>query len=438
MPGSGVMEEEVTKFLALERTKAKRQCGEPHHADSQWYSARKLALTVMLVAMRLRKSESVLPAEIWLMKILDFTAIYYRPFVPNFAFDPQRTLTFTLEQFKYLGLHKRGLSNPPALMLEDAQESGQEEGVGQEAEQAAAHQPAYLDLEVNDDLRVKCTIRVNDAGIVLQDASLFDSNGKLTAEQVRARAIRGLTVPISQGITTIGQQAFYNASWLGRIIIPGSVTEIGWCAFKDCQCLTELVIPDNVTRIGSQAFNGCSSLTNLSISPNVIEIGESAFDKCSGLTKLTIPERVTKIADGAFNECTNLTKVIIPPSVIEIGVGAFVLCTSLTELNIPDSLATIGMGAFAECISLTKLSIPDSVTNIDQWAFMDCSGLTEVVIGKGVTEIGKGAFNDCSGLTSLTVSDDLYDEINENRAGYGLSKALTINGVTPASSCALM
>ena len=74
--------------------------------------------------------------------------------------------------------------------------------------------------------------------------------------------LKGLS--IGQGVTTIGNNAFYSCSGLtGSLTIPNSVTSIGNSAFKYCTFTGSLTIPNSVTSIGNYAFFSCSGLTNV-------------------------------------------------------------------------------------------------------------------------------------------------------------------------------
>ena len=182
------------------------------------------------------------------------------------------------------------------------------------------------------------------------------------------------------------------------IIINEGVTSIGEDAFYKCNKLNSIKIPNSVTSIGSYAFYGCSSLTSVTIPNSVTSIGIGAFYNCSSLTSVTIPNSVTSIGDNAFYGCSGLTSVTIPNSVTSIGGYAFRSCTALTSVTIPNSVTSIGSYAFYGCTGLTSVTIPNSVTSIGERAFRMCSGLKSVTIGNSVTSIGYSAFEGCSSL----------------------------------------
>ena len=243
-------------------------------------------------------------------------------------------------------------------------------------------------------------------------------------------------VTFDAGVTTIGEDAFYNCDRLTSITIPDSVTTIGDYAFARCYSLTSVTIPDSVTTIGEYTFSSCDSLTSITIPDSVTTIGAAAFSSCDSLTKFngkfasedgrcliidgvlnsfapaginsyTNPDSVTTIGDDAFGSCDSLTSVTIPDSVTTIGEYTFSSCDSLTSITIPDSVTTIGYEAFFGCSSLTSITIGDGVTTIGEYTFYNCYSLTSVTIGDSVTTIGKGAFYYCSSLTSVTIGDSV-------------------------------
>ncbi len=207
------------------------------------------------------------------------------------------------------------------------------------------------------------------------------------------------TLVIEDGITSIGDDAFFNCRGLtGDLVLPNSVASIGVGAFAGCSGFTgELVIPDGVTSI-DYAFAGCSGFTgDLVIPDSVTSIGELSFQGCSGFNgNLVIGNSVTSIGNYAFLNCSGFTgDLVIPNSVTSIGEGAFCDCSGFTgDLVIGNSVTNIGEIAFIGCSGLTgDLVIPNSVTSIGEGAFRDCSGFTgNLVLPNSVASIGDGAF----------------------------------------------
>ena len=250
------------------------------------------------------------------------------------------------------------------------------------------------------------------------------------------------SVTIPDSVTSIGKYAFFCCTSLTSVTIPDSVTSIGRFAFSNCTSLTSVTIPDSVTSIGEYAFYYCKSLTSMTIPDSVTSISSSTFASCTSLTSVTIPNSVTSIGEYAFYDCDckSLTSVTIPGSVTSIGLYAFASCTSLTGIwvaegnshyandasgvlfnkdkttlvqcpgafaayTIPDSVTSIGDNTFDHCTSLTSVTIPDSVTSIGEWAFYWCTSLTSVTIPDSVTSIGDNTFDHCTSLTSVTIPD---------------------------------
>ena len=64
-------------------------------------------------------------------------------------------------------------------------------------------------------------------------------------------------VVISDGVTSIGNSAFFGFRSLTSVSIPNSVTRLEGGAFSDCSALTQITIPNSVTSIGANAFHSC-------------------------------------------------------------------------------------------------------------------------------------------------------------------------------------
>ena len=167
-------------------------------------------------------------------------------------------------------------------------------------------------------------------------------------------------------------------TYIKRVVMQQGVTSIGDHAFWDCSGLTSVTIPDGVTSIGDSAFSGCTALTSVTIPGSVTSIGGGAFSGCTSLTSVAIPSSVTEIGGSAFSGCTGLTSVTIPDSVTSIGDSVFSGCTALTAVTISDGVTAIGGSTFSNCIRLAKVTIPKSVTSIGKNAFYYCESIADV------------------------------------------------------------
>ena len=131
------------------------------------------------------------------------------------------------------------------------------------------------------------------------------------------------SVELIDGLTSVGNSAFWNCSNLTKVDIPNSVISIGYSAFKDCYNLKWVTISDNAKKINDFAFEQCNNLRSVKIGYNIEEIGNSVFYGCNKIERIIIPYGVKKIGNLTFYGCENLWYVRIPSSVTEIGYYAF-------------------------------------------------------------------------------------------------------------------
>ena len=149
------------------------------------------------------------------------------------------------------------------------------------------------------------------------------SSGSDGRNKVYQNAIQ--KVEIGDGVTSIGNEAFYNCYSLPSVTIPNGVTSIGNQAFRNCYSLSSVTIPNGVTSIGTQAFHSCYSLSSVTIPNGVTSINTQAFYNCYSLSSVTIPNGVTSIDNQAFYGCT-LSSVVIPDGVTSINSKTFYNC----------------------------------------------------------------------------------------------------------------
>ncbi len=152
-----------------------------------------------------------------------------------------------------------------------------------------------------------------------------------------------------------------------------------------------LTIPDGITNIGDYAFWGCTALTGVIIPSSVTSIGSGSFNNCKGLTDIYYNGNI-----ASWCEIKGLGTLMSTSTVLYIG-GVKVE----GDLTIPDSVTTISDYAFYGCKKITALTISDRATNIGKGAFSGCTELTSVTISSNVRNIGDNAFYNCSKLTSI-------------------------------------
>ena len=331
--------------------------------------------------------------------------------------------------------------------------------------------------------------------VFLYSSNLREFKGKLATEDGRALIkdnilftyanASGLEYTIPDGITIIGDGAFFSSVGLKSITIPKSVTTIGYFAFGMdtdiesiyCKATTppstggniyqsnscniyvpaesyqdyisaggwrdyadyivaydfekgevvevEKPEPGNPDEIENNQIWYTSYGGEVSIRPEAFNAAIVSNIYYGDYGVITFDKELKTIGYYAFYACTSLTSVIIPDSVTSIGEAAFYNCTSLTSVTIPDSVTEIGDCAFQNCTSLTSVTIPDNVTEIGDFAFRGCTSLRSVTIPDSVTSIGYGAFADCYSLTSITIPDSVT-EIGD----YAFSHCSSLTNIT--------
>ena len=295
--------------------------------------------------------------------------------------------------------------------------------------------------------------RQNENPLVIVNSILVD--GRTCTEEV--------TIP--DGVTRIGEYAFYLCKTMTDVQIPDSVTSIAGGAFSGCWELQSAAIPSGVTAIEDAAFARCGALTSVQIPDTVTSIGASAFLNCYALEAIRIPGSVTSIHQTAFEGCNKLTikgysdsaaetfanaknipfvslgeqveqkslvydgmqyiaeddHVIITgytedlPAVLDIPAEidgmpvtgfaqfAFAHCAALREVTLPDTVTAFGMQTFLGCENLEKVTLPSTLKSIYESAFAQCTSLTSVTVPDGCETIGNLVFAGCSSLTEVNI-----------------------------------
>ncbi|MBR3935986.1 MAG: leucine-rich repeat protein [Oscillospiraceae bacterium] len=264
------------------------------------------------------------------------------------------------------------------------------------------------------------------------------------------------SIVISEGITEVGERAFYwctnctsltlpesltaireygfnNLRALENVTLPSKLKTIEFCAFSECVALKKIVIPDSVTNCGSSAFSNCYGLLEAIIGKGLKQIPNSMFFGDRNLESVTLPEGLTYIGDTAFSDC-GLFNFTIPATLTGLGSSVFGGCRRLSEFYVesgnqyykavdgvlftkdgktlvaysmgdissyyyvPAGTEVIARSAFNDSYRLQYIYFPDSLKVIEPYAFAYCEVLWAVTFTPNITRIGDSAFRSCVGL----------------------------------------
>lgn len=245
---------------------------------------------------------------------------------------------------------------------------------------------------------------------------------------------------LPESLTAIGDEAFYGCANLSDLNVPVGIVSIGKEAFKGCKNLTSFPVPDALEIIEDETFSGCSKLENVILPDTLQYIGKSAFANCSSLTRIIIPANVTYISDNfAFADCGNLREILVDPentcyisvdgvlfdidqsillyypagktdaayavplTVTELNDYAFYGNGNIISLTLSDYVMTAGNSAFSRCSQLEQIFLPESLRSIGDLAFSRCSSLKEITFPASLISLGFDPFSSCAALASINV-----------------------------------
>lgn len=148
----------------------------------------------------------------------------------------------------------------------------------------------------------------------------------------------------------------------------------------------DITISDGITTIGNDAFKG-ANIQTLVLDESVTEVGEHAF-AFSKVKTVKILSKQVHFQYEAFADCINLETVEIKGDVIgnpEYGLwrgrAIFARCNNLKDIKYNGTVASIDE-SFADCINLTQFSIPEGVENIAMETFTNCENLIYFDVSK--------------------------------------------------------
>lgn len=154
-----------------------------------------------------------------------------------------------------------------------------------------------------------------------------------------------------------------------------NLSEFGWKIYADEVMILQL--SNGITSLGTNAFMDLMFVSKVTIPATVKTIHKRAFENCRSLTDVTFAtySQLKTIDHWAFYECINLQSIHIPEGVTTIGNGAFYGCAYLDSLTLPSTLESIADNGFAQCAKLRAMTVnaveppvvdPKTFENVDR------------------------------------------------------------------------
>ena len=224
-------------------------------------------------------------------------------------------------------------------------------------------------------------------------------------------------------LTAIGKQTFYGCTSLKSIssdaqeyavVIPNGVTSIGQGAFYNCDAVKYVSIPATLTSLGSTSFYSCGALEFVDFNGNTNTIttgGWGIFYQCTSLKAVSLPANLTKIDDRMFYGCTALEAVCLPTNLQKIqsngsGQGTFDNNSKMyfvqSSFEVCDEDGSFLGGSFVMPSKPSVYYMPEN------------ANFTGHVINGGLgSEVGT-FFNKCYALNDVIVFSESFTNINSS------------------------
>lgn len=140
----------------------------------------------------------------------------------------------------------------------------------------------------------------------------------------------------------------------------------------------KLVIEEGVTAVGDYAFFGMIALEEVELPSSLVSVGKLSFAFTSALKSVEIPVSVTSLGYGAF-EASGLVSVTLPAGINTIEANTFMYCDALTSVT-GNGVTVVGDKAFAYCSALSVLKLSDGNPTVSDSAFLETSLAKENVL----------------------------------------------------------
>lgn len=210
-------------------------------------------------------------------------------------------------------------------------------------------------------------------------------------------------------LRTIERDAFNGAQDLaGQLVLPASLRTIGERSFG-ATAIESVAISEGLTRIGQMAFYNCRNLQEVNIPSSVEAVEAAAFANCRSLQSVQIQSMTEQWGGFVFENCSSLP-VTFPQGLTTLPVGFFKGCRVEGEdLSIPHQIRSIQNQALANISGLRRLFISQGVESIDVNAFSGNRTLTDIYIDRTSAPWIQRASNPVRSYYNIWVPQEAYD-----------------------------
>lgn len=204
-----------------------------------------------------------------------------------------------------------------------------------------------------------------------------------------------------------------------KIVLPQGITYIGQNAFYGLGSLKEVVIPEGVTKIDDGAFN-TTGLTSVTLPTSLEVIGDDVFSHVWNLKSLHLPKNVCKVG-RVWNNIEEFTVDVdnvyftVNEGILyseNLDVLYWVPYTEKTHYTLPEGLKKIETYAFVNR-KITTIDFPQSLEEIAGYTFV-ASELTSISLPVSVRVIGESAFQGCPvSSISVAAANQYFTSVND-------------------------
>ena len=208
---------------------------------------------------------------------------------------------------------------------------------------------------------------------------------------------------VSMAKGSIGEKAFYGCTSLSKVLLGDLVTSVGNNAFENCAELRTIDLGNGITYIGDKAFYNTKWWNSQADGVLYLDYWLIGIKNTKPTNNYTIPAGTVGIAANALSYSYEMTGINIPDGLKYINADAFKGCSGIKFLKLPSSIVSYDQYAFRDCGGIKEAYI-DCPTVTDLRAL---SGIRDVFFGENVKTIKNDAFYNCKNLGSITISKNV-------------------------------